>query len=157
VALERTGPVRILFLCTHNSARSQIAEAIMRRQGGKRVEVFSAGSDPTIVHPDAVQVMTGWHIDSSRHRSKSLDEFRDQTFDYIITVCDKIRELCPVFPGDPRQIHWSFADPATVEDPAQRLHEFQMIASLLLTRIRLLLIIIDREQTGRAMTESPGS
>src|SRR5688572_18257518 len=106
-----SSPVRVLFLCTHNSARSQMAEALLRKLGGEDIEVFSAGSEPTSIHPLAAKVMSDLGIDLSGHRSKHLDEYVGQDFDYIVTVCDRVREVCPVFPGDPEQIHWSIPDP----------------------------------------------
>lgn len=146
---ENYPPARILFLCTHNSARSQMAEGIMRHVGGSKVEVFSAGSEPSTVHPDTVQVLADMHIDISRQRSKHLDQFYDQPFDYIITVCDRVKETCPVFPEDPERIHWSFADPAAIEDPHERYRQFQATARELMTRIRYLLTVIDRKRQGR--------
>ena len=140
---------RVLFLCTHNSARSQMAEGILRHFAGSRVEAFSAGSQPSAVHPDAVQVLAAIGIDISQQRSKHLDQFADQSFDYIITVCDRVREVCPVFPDDPECIHWSFADPAAVEDAAAREHAFQQTAQQLLTRVRYLLSFIDRQQRDK--------
>src|SRR5688572_17542862 len=112
-------PARVLFLCTHNSARSQMAEGLLRNFGGDLVEVFSAGSEPTSIHPLAVKVMAKTGIDLSQHRAKHLDEFAGRTFDYVITVCDRVREVCPVFPNDPQQIHWSFPDPAAIEGDLQ--------------------------------------
>ena len=139
-------PTRVLFLCTHNSARSQMAEGILRHLGGDRVMAFSAGSQPAEVHPDAVRVLTAIGIDISQQRSKQLDRFADQSFDYIITVCDRVREVCPLFPNDPERIHWSFPDPAAVEDAAARERAFQQTAQQLMTRIRQLLTLIDRER-----------
>jgi protein-tyrosine-phosphatase len=133
---------RVLFLCTHNSARSQMAEAILRHIGGDIVEVYSAGTEPSRVHPDAIRVMASMGIDISSHYSKHLNEFRDQKFDYIVTVCDKAREACPYFPGDPQQIHWSFPDPSGVEDEEERLMVFKTIAFNLLDRNRFLLSLI---------------
>jgi protein-tyrosine-phosphatase len=144
-AAEVRPSARILFLCTHNSARSQMAEAILRRLGGKHIAAFSAGSEPSQVHPEAVRAMTGLDIDISQQQSKHLDTFTDQSFDYIITVCDRVREVCPIFPTDPERIHWSFADPAAVEDDAARERAFQQTAQQLVTRVRYLLILIDRE------------
>lgn len=136
----------VLFLCTHNSARSQMAEAILRDVGKGRVEVYSAGTHPTGVRPEAVQVMAEWGLDISRQRSRHLDELLGQRFDYVITVCDRAKESCPVFPGDSIRIHWSFADPASVDGPeATRVRAFRDTAMQLLTRIRLLLIVIDRD------------
>jgi ArsR family transcriptional regulator, arsenate/arsenite/antimonite-responsive transcriptional repressor / arsenate reductase (thioredoxin) len=142
---EPASPARVLFLCTHNSARSQIAEGILRRLAGGRVEVFSAGSEPSSIHPEAVGVLTSFGIDPSQHHAKHLDQYRDQHFDYIITVCDRVRESCPVVPGDPERIHWSFPDPAAIKDEGQRRQAFDQTASQLMTRIRYLLILIDRE------------
>ena len=109
-----TKKVRVLFLCTHNSARSQMAEGILRHLSGDQIEAFSAGNQPTSLHPLAIQTMAKMGIDISQQRSKRLDEFLDQSFDSIVTVCDRVREACPTFPGDPEQVHWSFIDPAAV-------------------------------------------
>src|SRR5918912_1477881 len=102
---------RVLILCTGNSARSQMAEGLLREMGGGRFEVESAGVNPSKVRPEAVEVMREIGIDISGHRSKSADEFVGQDFDYIITVCDNARETCPVFPGHAERIHRSFEDP----------------------------------------------
>jgi ArsR family transcriptional regulator, arsenate/arsenite/antimonite-responsive transcriptional repressor / arsenate reductase (thioredoxin) len=134
-------PLCVLFLCTHNSARSQMAEAILRHVGGDNVEVFSAGSVPTEVHPNTLVVLRELGIDTSTLYSKSLDQFLGESFDYIITVCDRVRDLCPVFRGDPFQIHWSFPDPVVVEDPEQQLAAFRRTASELQTRVRYLLLL----------------
>jgi protein-tyrosine-phosphatase len=143
-------PVRILFLCTHNSARSQMAEGLLRALGGKRVEVFSAGSEPTSIHPLAVKIMSSRGIDLTTHRSKHLKEFLGQHFDYVITVCDRVRESCPVFPGDPEQIHWSFPDPAAIEGSLETQQQgFEDTARELTNRIQYLLLIIDRAQKGK--------
>ena len=102
---------RVLILCTGNSARSQMAEGILRHDGGDEFEVESAGVKPGSVRPEAIQVMRELGIDISDHRSKSVDEFVGQEFDYIITVCENANESCPVFPGKTRRIHHSFEDP----------------------------------------------
>src|SRR5919199_5915997 len=102
---------RVLILCTGNSARSQMAEGLLREMGGDRFEVESAGVNPSKVRPEAVDVMREAGIDISGHRSKSADGFVGQDFDYIITVCDNARETCPVFPGHAERIHRSFEDP----------------------------------------------
>src|SRR5579872_1774945 len=107
---------RILILCTGNSARSQMAEGLLRHDAGDRFEVFSAGTKPGQVRPEAIRVMQELGIDISRHRSKSVDEFRDQTFDYVLTVCDHARETCPFFPAQAVLLHHTFEDPATLED-----------------------------------------
>jgi len=105
---------RVLILCTGNSARSQMAEGLLRTIAGDRYEVFSAGVAPSHVRPEAIEVMSELGIDLSSHRSKSVDEFAGQRFDYVITVCDNAAENCPVFPGSTKRIHWSFDDPAGV-------------------------------------------
>jgi protein-tyrosine-phosphatase/DNA-binding transcriptional ArsR family regulator len=134
-------PLRVLFLCTHNSARSQLAEALLRYMGGDQVQAYSAGSVPTQVHPDTLTVLRELGIDPTPHYAKPLEPFVGQTFDYLITVCDRVREYCPVFPGDPVQIHWSIADPVAIEDPERRLQAFREVARDLTTRIRYLLAL----------------
>jgi arsenate reductase len=105
----------ILVLCTGNSARSQMAEGLLRRRIGDRYEVFSAGTKPTSVRPEAIAVMREIGIDISGHRSKSVDEFAGREFAFAITVCDNAKESCPVFPGKTQRVHWSFQDPAAVQ------------------------------------------
>lgn len=106
---------RVLILCTGNSARSQMAEGLLRHDAGERFEVFSAGTRPSHVRPEAIAAMGELGIDISGHRSKSVDEFAGQRFDYVITVCDNARESCPVFPGKAARIHRNFEDPAAFE------------------------------------------
>lgn len=103
---------RVLILCTGNSARSQMAEGLLREMAGDRFEVFSAGTRPAGLNPNAVAAMREAGVDISAHRSKSVDEFAGQQFDYVITVCDNARESCPIFPGGGKRIHRSFPDPA---------------------------------------------
>ncbi len=105
---------RILILCTGNSARSQMAEGLLRNMAGDRFEVFSAGTRPVGLNPLAVEVLREIGIDISHHRSKSAGEFASQQFDYVITVCDNARESCPIFPGAGKKLHHSFEDPAAV-------------------------------------------
>lgn len=139
-------PVRVLFLCTHNSARSQMAEGMLRQMSGGRIEAQSAGSDPTGLHPLAVAVMAKMGMDISEQRSKHLNEFAGQSFDYIVTVCDRVRESCPTWPNDPKRVHWSFLDPAAVEgSDEERARAFEQVALQLMNRIRYLLILIERE------------
>ncbi|MDQ3062075.1 MAG: arsenate reductase ArsC [Acidobacteriota bacterium] len=102
---------RVLILCTGNSARSQMAEGILRHAGGGKFEVESAGIAPSRVRPEAIEVMKEIGIDISSHRSKAAAEFVEQNFDYIITVCDNAKETCPFFPGNSTRIHQSFEDP----------------------------------------------
>ena len=103
---------KVLFLCTSNSARSQMAEGLLKYLAGDRFEVFSAGVKPTQVNPFAIKVMVELGINISNHMSKSVEEFLGQEFDYIITVCDNAKESCPVFPGKYQKVHWSLKDPA---------------------------------------------
>ena len=149
-------PLRVLFLCTHNSARSQIAEGILRFLGGDQVEAFSAGSAPTIVHPETLDLLHEWGIDTTDCRAKSLSGFAGQTFDYIITVCDRVREECPVFPGDPAQMHWSLPDPLEVEDAALRRQAFRAVRQELQTRICYLLLVPE-PGTGRRLRRRPNA
>ncbi|MBF6614572.1 MAG: ArsR family transcriptional regulator [Chloroflexi bacterium] len=135
-------PARVLFLCTYNSARSQMAEAILRREGAGGVEVWSAGSMPSVVHPLASRAMSEMGIDISAQRSKHVDELRDRIFDYVITVCDRVREVCPLFGDDPEQIHWSLPDPAAVEGTdEERYAAFERTAQELTNRIHFLLLM----------------
>ena len=117
---------RVLILCTGNSARSQMAEGLLRHMSGDRYEVFSAGTRPVGLNPNAVEAMREIGIDISGQRSKSVDEFVDQQFDYVITVCDNARESCPIFPGPGQRIHQSFEDPSAAT-PAQQLEVFRRI------------------------------
>jgi arsenate reductase len=105
---------RVLILCTGNSARSQIAEGLLRHFYGDSFQVYSAGIEPSFVRPQAIRIMNEIGIDISTQRSKSIDEFLTQEFDYVITVCDNANERCPIFPGAPNRIHWSVEDPAAV-------------------------------------------
>jgi arsenate reductase len=106
---------RVLILCTGNSARSQMAEGLLRSFGGDKFEVVSAGTKPSVVRPEAIAVMSELGIDISSHRSNHVREFDGQHFDYVITVCDNANESCPIFPGDTERIHWNVPDPAAVE------------------------------------------
>lgn len=106
---------RVLILCTGNSARSQMAEGLLRHFGGDRFEVESAGVVSSFVRPLAIKAMQEIGIDMSSHRSKSVDKFKEQTFDYVITVCDNAKKNCPFFPANSKLIHWSFDDPADAE------------------------------------------
>jgi ArsR family transcriptional regulator, arsenate/arsenite/antimonite-responsive transcriptional repressor / arsenate reductase (thioredoxin) len=107
-----TRPLRMLFLCTGNSSRSQIAEALAERLSHGAVRAWSAGSRPKTLHPNAVRVMAARGIDISHNETKSLDLFADERFDYVISLCDKVREVCPEFPDTPLALHWSVPDPA---------------------------------------------
>ena len=129
----------MLFLCTGNSSRSQIAEALARSRSGGRIEAHSAGSRPRPLHPCAVRVMARRGISLAGHRPKHLDEFAGQRFDYVITVCDKVREICPEFPGQPETVHWSIPDPAAAGDAAAAdCPAFERTAADLDTRVKFL-------------------
>jgi len=113
---------RVLILCTGNSARSQMGEGLLRNLAGDRFDVFSAGTRPTSLNPNAIEAMREIGIDISGQRSKSVDEFAGEKFDYVITVCDNARESCPIFPGEARRLHQGFEDPAAArsgEQPAK--------------------------------------
>ncbi len=110
---------RVLILCTGNSARSQMAEGLLRYLGGSSYEVHSAGTKPVSVNPLAIEAMREIGIEISGHRSKSVAEFDGQHFDTVITVCDSAAKQCPIFPGAPRRIHWSLPDPAAIADTHQ--------------------------------------
>lgn len=150
-AAPRVKP-RVLFLCTHNSARSQMAEGLLRSLSHGEIEAFSAGSQPGQVNPLAIETMALMRIDIRGQRSKHYEEFIGQHFDYVITVCDRAREACPVFPGLMDSIHWSVPDPAAVEDEAERRRAFQHAATHLANRIRYLQIVIERERRNQPVT-----
>lgn len=131
-------PIKVLFLCTGNSARSQMAEGLLRYLGKAHFEVSSAGTQPKELNPLAVAVMQELRIDISGQRSKDLSEFLGSEFDYIITVCDRARDDCPTFPGDNQRIHWSFEDPAAaVGDERHKLEVFRRIRNEIRTRITI--------------------
>jgi arsenate reductase len=127
---------RVLILCTGNVARSQMAEGILRHLSGDRFEVFSAGLAPSYVRPHAIAVMNEIGIDISHHRSKSLKEFLDASFDYVITVCDYANELCPVFPGPVKRIHWSIDDPVAGGSEEMQLAAFRRARDELQRRLQ---------------------
>ncbi|MFW6075382.1 MAG: arsenate reductase ArsC [Chloroflexota bacterium] len=136
---------RVLFLCTHNSARSQMAEALLRHMASDTFEVYSAGNDPTGVNPFAVEAMKQINIDISGAESKHLDQYVGQDFDYVITVCDKANESCPVFPGDPNRIHWSFEDPSAAEGTdEEKLDVFRKTRDRINMRLRNWLLAVNR-------------
>ena len=134
------GKKRVLVLCTGNSARSQIAEGLLRHEADKRFEVYSAGTQPTQVRSEAVEVMRELGIDISGHRSKLLAEFAGREFEFVITVCNRAREECPVFSGAPERRHWPFEDPATfVQDGEERLRAFRSLRDRIHARVMVFL------------------
>ena len=146
-------PARVLFLCTGNSARSQIAEAFAERLSDGAVSAVSAGSHPKPLHPNAVRVMRERGIDLAGRRSKHLDEFAAERFDYVISLCDRVREVCPEFPGGPALIHWSIADPA--REPGsdeETLPAFERVATEICARVGFLLAAIEQTTTDQGVT-----
>jgi len=130
-------PMHVLFLCTHNSSRSQMAEGLLRARGGDAFEVFSAGTHPRTVHPLAIKTMAEVGIDISNQRAKGIDEFIDQPpIDLVVTVCDEAAEECPIFPNARQQLHWSLPDPSTATGTEQeRLAIFRFVRNLITSRI----------------------
>ena len=139
--------VRVLVVCTGNSARSIMAEALFRRHGGDAFEVHSAGTEPRGVNPLTVRVLNEAGIDSSFARSKSVNEYLGQTFDYVITVCDQARQVCPVFPGAHEAMHWGYDDPAAVEGTEEeRLVAFRHVFTSMGARIGRFVILAGKKQ-----------
>lgn len=127
---------RVLFICTHNSARSQMAEGLLQRMGNDQFEVFSAGTEATFVRPMAIQAMSELGIDISRQQSKTLDRYLGEPFDDVITVCDTAAEACPVFPGAVRRRHWSFEDPSkSTGSETEQLQVYRKIRDEIRSRI----------------------
>lgn len=131
-------PIRVLFLCTGNSARSQMAEGLLRSFGGDDFKVYSAGTEPKELHPLAVEVMREVDLDISEQQSKPIERFLGQSFDYIITVCDRVRDRCPTLPGDNVRIHWGFDDPAAANGtPAEQRMVFRRVRNEIAERLRV--------------------
>lgn len=145
-ALARaTAPTRILVVCWGNSARSILAEALLRHLGGDRVEAHSAGIEPSTVHPLALRVLAAVGLPVDGLRSKSVDEYLGQRFDYVITVCDDARSACPVFPGVAESMHWGYPDPAKVEGTDdERTAAFRAVLTSLGERVHQFLPIAKR-------------
>lgn len=125
---ERNEKARALFVCTHNSARSQMAEGLLRHLAGDRFEAFSAGTEATRVRPEAISAMNDLRIDISGQESKTLDRYLGEPFDYVITVCDEANEACPFFPGAKERLHWSLPDPSQADGAdEERLEVFRVV------------------------------
>jgi protein-tyrosine-phosphatase len=138
-------PIRVLFVCTGNSARSILAEALLRHVGGATFEASSAGTHPSGIHPLAERVLAEAGIPSGGLRSKSIDEFADEPFDYVITLCDDARAICPVFPGADQSLHWGYRDPASVEGTdAERLEAFRRVFTQIGERVRQFVLVAGR-------------
>lgn len=135
---------RVLFVCTHNSARSQMAEGLLRARAGDRFEAFSAGTVATAVRPEAIDAMAELGIDIRSHQSKTIDRYLGEAWDWVITVCDQARESCPFVPGARATLHWSVDDPSTVDgDPQVRRAAFRAARDDLADRVRR---FVDRER-----------
>ena len=133
---DRRAKRRVLFLCTHNSARSQMAEGLLRAFGGETFAAFSAGTEATHVRPLAIRAMAELGIDISGQKSKTLDRYLDQPFDAVITVCDQANEACPVFFGARKRLHWSFPDPSKAQGTEeQQLGVYRQVRDAIRERI----------------------
>jgi arsenate reductase len=144
-----SAPIRVLFVCTGNSSRSQIAEALLGDFGGSDFETFSAGTNPGVVNPYAIRALAEIGIDWSGARSKSVTEFLGQHFDYVVTVCDRARQTCPVFPGNHNTLHWGLDDPAEVEGTdEQRIEAFRRTRTEIATRLRPFVELARRARVG---------
>ena len=131
------GPIRVLFVCTGNSARSIMAEALLRHHGGDRFEVHSAGTEPRGVNPLTLRILEEAGIDAGDARSKSVNEYLGETFDHVVTVCDEARQVCPVFPGVHESLHWGYEDPAdAVGTEEERLAVFRKVFIQIGERVR---------------------
>jgi arsenate reductase len=151
-------PIRVLFVCTGNSARSQIAEALLKDFGASDFAVFSAGTEPKGVNPYTTRVLGEIGLDWSGARSKSVTEFVGQPFDYVITVCDRARQTCPVFPGQHNSLHWGLDDPAEVEGTdADRLEAFRRTRTEVATRLRPFVELARRARSTAAGAVSANS
>ncbi|HVM29891.1 MAG TPA: arsenate reductase ArsC [Candidatus Limnocylindrales bacterium] len=129
-------PIRVLFVCTHNSARSIMAEALLRHHGGPDFEAFSAGTEPGEVRPLTLRVLHEAGLDTRGLRAKSVDELREQHFDYVITVCDQARQACPAFPGNHHSLHWGYEDPSTAAGSEEdRLRAFRRVCMQISGRV----------------------
>jgi arsenate reductase len=151
-------PIRVLFVCTGNSARSVMAEALVRARGGDAFEVHSAGTDPRGVNPLTLRVLDEAAIDASWARSKPVTEYLGQRFDYVVTVCDEARQVCPVFPGVHESLHWGYEDPANAAGTEEeRLAVFRRVFVQLGERINQFIPLARRQQRERlAATATAG-
>ncbi len=139
-------PIRVLFVCTGNSARSVMAEALLRQHGGDTFEVFSAGTEPKGINPLTLRVLADAGIEASWARSKSVEEFLGQSFDYVVTVCDQARQTCPVFPGVHESLHWGYEDPAATEGTQEeRLAVFRKVFIQMSERVRQFATVTRRQ------------
>lgn len=148
---------RVIFVCTHNSARSQMAEGMLRAWGGDRFDAFSAGTEATRVRPEAVRVMDEIGIDISGQSSKTLEPYFGEAFNWLITVCDQAKEACPTIPGVAQQAHWSIDDPSAAEgDEDARLDAFRAARDALRDRIHIFLLAAGRDDVPRPAPQHLG-
>ena len=139
-------PIRVLFVCTGNSARSIMAEALLRHHGGDRFEVHSAGTEPKGVNPLTLRILAEAGIDASFAKSKPVNEFLGQPFDYVVTVCDQARQVCPVFPGVHESLHWGYEDPAEAQGTEeQRLAVFRRVFIQVGERVQQFAVLTQRQ------------
>jgi arsenate reductase len=148
-----TQPIRVLFVCTGNSARSVMAEALLRKHGGTDFEVFSAGTDPRGINPLTVRMLEEAGLPTKGLSSKSVNEFLGQRFDYVITVCDQARQVCPVFPGSYHGLHWGYEDPAEATGTDdERMAVFRSVFTQIGLRIHEFVVIARRARRGEPVT-----
>jgi arsenate reductase len=156
--MEATERERVIFVCTHNSARSQMAEGMLRAWGDDRFEVFSAGTEATRVRAEAITVMGEIGIDISGQASKTLEPFLGEAFSWLITVCDEAKESCPIIPGVAQQAHWSIEDPSAVEgDEGARLAAFREARDILRDRIHIFMLAAGRGDLPQPEPQRIGS
>lgn len=142
-------PTRVIFVCTHNSARSVMAEVLLRAKGGDAYDVVSAGTEPSEVRPLTLRVLEEAGLPTEGLRSKSVSEFMDQQFDYVITVCDTARQNCPVFPGEGERMHWGYDDPSAAQGTEEeRLRVFRRVFTAISQRIDLFLTVQHKRDTA---------
>lgn len=155
-ATDRQAPIRVLFVCTHNSARSVMAEVLLRHKGGGDFEVASAGTEPAAVRPLTLRVLQEGGFDTFGLRSRSVEEFLGQRFDYVITVCDQARQTCPVFPGSGESLHWGYQDPSEASGTQEeQLAVYRRVFTQIGNRIAQFVPIAMRSRAEVAGTDAP--
>lgn len=148
--MSKVSRQKVLFLCTHNSARSQMAEGLLRQLGGESYHVYSAGTEKTLVRSQAIQVMAEIGIDISQQESKTLEQYLQDTFDEVVTVCEDANEACPVFPNAKRRRHWSFTDPSKADGTeAEQLQVYRLVRDAIQERIEKELLLSVSQNQGK--------
>jgi arsenate reductase (thioredoxin) len=144
--VTRPDPIRVLFVCTGNSARSVMAEALLRHHGGDHFEVFSAGTEPKGINPRTLRILAEAGIDASFARSKSVAEFLGHSFDYVVTVCDQARQSCPAFPGVHESLHWGYEDPAAATGTdEEQMAVFRKVFMQMAERVKQFAVVTARQ------------